>query len=147
RLRTRQGLPMRIHARDQAMLRGLVVAAIIAAPVLNSGCTTTSPRDWVRNGFKVGPEHTQPPVPLASEWIEARDPRTQGGPPDENWWQGFQDPVLDSLIERAYEQNPNLRAVGTRVLQARAQQAISVGNMFPQSQNLNGLYPQGMLAG
>lgn len=138
---------MRRPPHDQSTLRWFALAAVLAAPLLNCGCTTTSPRDWVRNGFKVGPEHTQPPAPLAGEWIEANDPRTQSGPPDENWWQGFQDPVLDALIARGYEQNPNLRAVGTRVLQARAQQAISVGNMFPQSQSVNGLYPQGMLAG
>src|SRR5262249_15321898 len=39
--------------------------------------------------------------------------------------------------------NVNLRAAGTRVLQARAQQAIAVGNIFPQSQQLIGLYPYG----
>ena len=46
---------------------------------------------------------------------------------------------------RAYQQNPNLRSVGTRVIQARAQQAIAVGNIFPQSQQLLGLYPYGNL--
>jgi len=125
----------------------LTLAGVVATISFNSGCATTSPRDWVRNGFKVGPEHTQPPAPLANEWIEASDPRTQGPLRDENWWQAFQDPVLDGLIARAYANNPNLRAVGTRVLQARAQQAISVGNMFPQSQSVTGLYPQGVFAG
>src|SRR5262249_45206412 len=46
----------------------------------------------------------------------------------------------------AYQQNPSLRSVGVRVLQARAQQAIAVGNIFPQSQQLLGLYPYGNLA-
>jgi outer membrane protein TolC len=129
------------------LLRWLMVAAVIAAPLLGSGCGTTSPRDWVRNGFKVGPEYSQPPAPLANEWIEANDPRTQGPQRDDNWWQAFQDPILDALIVRAYAQNPSLRAVGTRVLQARAQQAIAAGNMFPQSQSVTGLYPQGVFAG
>ena len=41
---------------------------------------------------------------------------------------------LNALIDRAYEQNPTLRIAGTRVLQARAGQAIAVGNIFPQTQ-------------
>jgi len=81
-------------------------------------------------------------------WIQADDPRTQGPPLlDDAWWRGFEDPVLDSLVVLAYQQNPSLRSVGTRVLQARAQQAIAVGNIFPQSQRVMGLYPQGMLTG
>jgi NodT family efflux transporter outer membrane factor (OMF) lipoprotein len=81
---------------------------------------------------------------VAAEWIQARDPRTQGPPPrDGTWWEVFQDPILNSLVGRAYQQNPTLRSVGTRVVQARAQQAIAVGNIFPQSQQLLGLYPYG----
>jgi NodT family efflux transporter outer membrane factor (OMF) lipoprotein len=81
---------------------------------------------------------------VAAEWIQARDPRTQGPPPrDGIWWEVFQDPILNSLIGLAYQQNPNLRSVGTRVIQARAQQAIAVGNIFPQSQQLLGIYSYG----
>ncbi|HTI51230.1 MAG TPA: efflux transporter outer membrane subunit [Planctomycetaceae bacterium] len=138
------GIPGRLSHR---VFRWLMLPMVAVAPLLSSGCATTTPGEWWRNGFKVGPEHTQPPAPLADEWIEANDPRTQGQPRDESWWQAFQDPVLDGLITRAYANNPNLRAVGTRVLQARAQQAIAVGNMFPQSQSVTGMYPQGVLAG
>jgi NodT family efflux transporter outer membrane factor (OMF) lipoprotein len=84
---------------------------------------------------------------VAAEWIQSQDPRAQGPPPrDGDWWDVFQDPTLNMLVVRAYHQNPSLRSVGTRVLQARAQQAISVGNIFPQSQRLLGLYPYGNLA-
>jgi NodT family efflux transporter outer membrane factor (OMF) lipoprotein len=40
----------------------------------------------------------------------------------------------------AYEQNPTLRIAGTRVLEARAQQAIAVGNIFPQAQQMTASY-------
>src|SRR5207245_1020536 len=40
----------------------------------------------------------------------------------------------------AYEQNLNLRIAGTRVLQARAQQAIAAGNILPQTQQTTGQY-------
>jgi NodT family efflux transporter outer membrane factor (OMF) lipoprotein len=99
----------------------------------------TGPLEYVRNGFKVGPNYHRPPAPLAPEWIQARDPGVQDRHL-QDWWQAFQDPTLNSLIDRAYGQNLNLRAVGARVLQARAQQAIAVGNFFPQQQQATGQY-------
>jgi NodT family efflux transporter outer membrane factor (OMF) lipoprotein len=104
--------------------------------------------DYIHNGFKVGPNYCQPPAPVAAEWINANDPRIQGPPPrDGDWWEVFQDPVLNSLIVRAYRQNPSLRSIGTRVLQARAAQAIAVGDIFPQTQGISGFYQQGTFNG
>jgi NodT family efflux transporter outer membrane factor (OMF) lipoprotein len=124
-----------------------VVAGLAGAALLHCGCGTTGPLEWVRNGFKVGPNYGKPPAPVAPEWIEGNDRRTQGPPPrDGDWWDAFQDPILNVLICRAYQQNPNLRSIGTRVLQARAQQAIAVGNIFPQTQQLQGFYGQGTFA-
>jgi NodT family efflux transporter outer membrane factor (OMF) lipoprotein len=112
--------------------------------LLPCGCVVDNLRQYVHNGFKVGPEYTKPPAPLAASWIQADDPRIYGPPPcDDAWWQVFQDPALDGLIGLAYRQNASLRSVGTRVLQARAQQAIAVGNIFPQSQQLLGVYSYG----
>jgi NodT family efflux transporter outer membrane factor (OMF) lipoprotein len=137
----RQGDPT---LRSSGPRRGLPVAALAVATLVSSGCVITGFKDYVQNGFKVGPNYAKPPAPVAQEWIQAKDPRTQGPPPrDGNWWEVFQDPVLNALIVRAYQQNPNLRSVGTRVLQARAIQAIAVGNIFPQSMQLSGLYPNG----
>jgi NodT family efflux transporter outer membrane factor (OMF) lipoprotein len=83
---------------------------------------------------------------VAASWIQADDPRARGQlPPDGDWWRVFQDPTLDTLVGLAYRQNPSLRSVGTRVLQARAQQAIAVGNIFPQSQQVLGIYSYGNL--
>jgi NodT family efflux transporter outer membrane factor (OMF) lipoprotein len=104
--------------------------------------------DYIHNGFKVGPNYCKPPAPLAEEWIQANDPRTKGPPPrDGNWWEVFQDPILNSLVVRAYQQSPSLRSVGTRVLQARATQAIAVGDVFPQIQQAVGTYPTGRFGG
>lgn len=128
--------------------RGLRAVGLAGMIVLGSGCGMTGPLDWVKNGFKVGPNYSKPPAPVAEEWVEAKDPRTQGVPPrDGEWWTVFDDPALNDLIGRAYRQNPNLRAVGTRVLQARAQQAIAVGGLFPQIQQAEGVYSTGTLIG
>jgi NodT family efflux transporter outer membrane factor (OMF) lipoprotein len=128
-------------------LRWLAPVGLAGTFLLNSGCVVTGPLEWVHNGFKVGPNYCRPPAPVAGEWIEAKDARVHGPPPrDGDWWEVFQDPTLNSLVVRAYRQNPNLRSVGTRVLQARAQQAIAVGNIFPQTQDVLGLYPHGTFA-
>jgi NodT family efflux transporter outer membrane factor (OMF) lipoprotein len=124
--------------------RRLTLAGLGLAALLSSGCVPAGLRQWVHNGFKVGPNYSRPPAPVAAEWIQARDPRAQGPPPrDGDWWEVFQDPTLNSLVGLAYQQNPSLRSVGTRVLQARAQQAIAVGNILPQSQQLLGIYSYG----
>src|SRR5262245_460359 len=131
----------------QTVWSRLALAGIAGTVLSLTGCIATGPLDWVRNGFKVGPNYCRPPAPVAPEWIEATARRVHGPPPrDGAWWDFFQDPILNSLVVRAYQQNPNLRSVGTRVLQARAQQAIAVGNILPQSQQLLGLYPYGNLA-
>jgi NodT family efflux transporter outer membrane factor (OMF) lipoprotein len=123
------------------LLARLALAGLVGAVLLSGGCITTSPREWVRNGFKVGPNYCRPPAPVAENWIEAGDPNVQGRPLEYGeWWGVFKDPTLDTLIRLAYEQNLDLRVAGTRVLQARAQQAVAVGNIFPQTQQATGEY-------
>jgi NodT family efflux transporter outer membrane factor (OMF) lipoprotein len=51
-----------------------------------------------------------------------------------DWWNVFNDPVLSRLIEIAYEQNLTLRSAGVRVLEARAQLGIAIGELYPQQQ-------------
>src|SRR5207253_8504483 len=91
--------------------------------------------------FTVGPNYGRPPAPVAEQWIEAGDANVQSRHLQyADWWSVFQDRTLNSLINTAYEQNLSLRIAGTRVLQARAQQAIAAGNIFPQTQQANGQY-------
>jgi NodT family efflux transporter outer membrane factor (OMF) lipoprotein len=109
----------------------------LAAPL----CGCTSLQEYIHNGFKVGPDYHRPPVPVEKDWIDSSDARVKEESPDlSKWWQVFQDPVLDSLILTAYQQNLPLREAGTRVLQARAQLGIAVGNFFPQTQQMRGDY-------
>src|ERR1700736_151307 len=61
------------------------------------GCTTLS--DYVRNGFKVGPNYSRPEAPVASEWIDYKDPRVKSQEADmSEWWRAFNDPTLSALI-------------------------------------------------
>ena len=53
--------------------------------------------------------------------------------------------MLDRLIELAYQNNPDLKIAGLRVLEARAQLGIAVGTPYPQVQQAVGgaTYTQG----
>jgi NodT family efflux transporter outer membrane factor (OMF) lipoprotein len=114
-------------------------ACLAGLLVLLSGCTHL--REYFDNGFKVGPNYLRPPAPVAKNWIDAADPRVRQETDDlSQWWTVFNDPVLSALIHDAYRQNLTLHQAGCRVLQARAQQAISVGNIFPQTQQMTGDY-------
>jgi NodT family efflux transporter outer membrane factor (OMF) lipoprotein len=104
-----------------------------------SGCTSL--KDYIHNGFKVGSNYGRPPAPVAQDWIDAADARVQKGADDlSRWWTVFHDPVLDSLICSASQQNLSLRQAGFRVLEARAQRGIAAGNFFPQTQQTTGDY-------
>jgi NodT family efflux transporter outer membrane factor (OMF) lipoprotein len=123
--------------------RWLTLLTLFGAVLSSSGCIAASGvTNWVRNGFKVGPNYCKPPAPVAAEWIQARDEDVQQRHITD-WWTVFQDERLNSLIRTAYEQNLNLRVLGTRVLQARAQRGISAGNLFSQTQQLQGMYANG----
>ena len=121
------------------MPRFLVLSVFLVA---TNGCAGYwSFRDWVGNGFKVGPEYCKPAAPVADNWIDSDDERISSGPAQTtDWWLTFNDPVLNSLVQTAYAQNLTLREAGMRILEARAQRGIAAGNLFPQSQNINGDY-------
>jgi NodT family efflux transporter outer membrane factor (OMF) lipoprotein len=88
---------------------------------------------------RVGPNFHQPEVLVAPNWLETGDDRMRNESVDyRNWWQAFNDSVLDRLIERAYRENLSLGIAGVRVLEARAQLGIAVGELYPQSQQAFG---------
>ena len=87
----------------------------------------------------VGPNYKTPQSDVAPSWI--RESGVEEKPlnaADAYWWQLFQDPVLDRLVESAYKNNLSLQLAGARVLQARAQLNQSIGNLFPQQQGISG---------
>jgi len=91
------------------------------------------------SGCMVGPDFTRPPAKVSQTWLEASDERVKAGPAEyRNWWRVFEDPVLDRLISRAYEENLSLKIAGVRVLEARAQLGIAAGGLFPQTQQAFG---------
>ena len=71
-------------------------------------------------GCMVGPDFSSPSAPVAEKWLfeagnASVDTRNQEY---RDWWKVFHDPVLDGLIEIAYNQNLTLVSAGTQVLEA-----------------------------
>jgi NodT family efflux transporter outer membrane factor (OMF) lipoprotein len=130
------------HAAPGAVCPGwprsfICLSILFTAIALTCGCTSW--REYIDNGFKVGPNYGKPPAPVAKDWIDADDQRVRTESDDlSKWWTVFNDPVLDSLICDAYRQNLSLRVAGMRVLEARAQLAIDTGNLLPQTQTSTG---------
>ncbi len=91
----------------------------------------------------IGPNYTRPAAPTAAHWIDAEaTPTTAEVPPPDltAWWNVFADPILTSLVETAYRQNPSLKTAGARVLEAQARRGIAIGGIFPQQQEAFGTY-------
>jgi len=118
--------------RDISLIASFCTMAALALGA--GGCTTTLPQ-YIRNGFKVGPNYAPPPLPLTAGWIDENNPRVRPGDPNlVTWWEVFDDAVLNDLVQRSLAQNLTLRAAGYQILQAQAARSIAVGELFPQTQ-------------
>jgi len=99
--------------------------------VLASGCV------------KVGPDFVKPEATVMPNWLEAGDYKQVSTKAEDyrDWWRAFNDPVLNRLIQKAYQENLPLRIAGVRVLAARAQLGVAVGegNVFSPAS-----HPQGV---
>ncbi len=113
--------------RKKTVAPKLTLCGVLAALLWLSGCTM------------VGPDFVKPEAPVQSEWIESRHPELKTEPADyREWWTVFNDPVLNRLIESAYQQNLPLQIAGLRIFQTRAQLGVLVGNIYPQTQQGRG---------
>jgi NodT family efflux transporter outer membrane factor (OMF) lipoprotein len=111
--------------RETAVLKRLLI--LISACVFQFGCT------------KLGPDFVKPEAPVANQWLETEEASIKADAADfSDWWTAFDDPVLNDLIEKAYQQNLPLQIAGIRILEARAQLGIAVGNSYPQQQSVGG---------
>lgn len=87
----------------------------------------------------VGPDYEQPAAPLPGAWESAQSAGLQATQYELiEWWEVFDDPVLNQLVETAHQQNYNLKLAGLKVLEARAQLGIAIGAQYPQQQFISG---------
>jgi NodT family efflux transporter outer membrane factor (OMF) lipoprotein len=95
-------------------------------------------------GCMVGPNFTTPSASVADSYVPVNGALPNGAASDPLWWHNFNDPVLDELIQLGYQNNLTLQEAGVRVLQARAELAASVGELYPQEQAINAAYTDSM---
>src|SRR5262250_215863 len=83
-------------------------------------------------GCAVGPNYQNPDLPVPSTWIEAQQKGVQVRPTElTRWWTSFNDPLLDSLIERAVQSNLDLRIAEARIREARGTRVLAAAGFWP----------------
>jgi NodT family efflux transporter outer membrane factor (OMF) lipoprotein len=83
----------------------------------------------------VGPEYVQPEAPLPASWQPTSDTGLSATEYElVEWWEVFNDPVLNRFVDLSHEQNLTLELAGLRVLESRAQLGIATGARYPQQQ-------------
>jgi hydrophobe/amphiphile efflux-1 (HAE1) family protein/NodT family efflux transporter outer membrane factor (OMF) lipoprotein len=96
-----QTLREKSHAKRMRFTQSHLLTLFLLLPLFLGGCAT------------VGPNYTQPELPEIPRAVE--QPITVA-----EWWKQFNDPVLAQLIERAFENNRDLKTAIAKVRQARA---------------------------
>jgi NodT family efflux transporter outer membrane factor (OMF) lipoprotein len=67
----------------------------------------------------------------------------QGNPNIAEWWEVFDDPQLNDLIQKTRAQNLTLREAGLQIMQAKIQQFIANSELLPQAQAFNEGFTRG----
>jgi NodT family efflux transporter outer membrane factor (OMF) lipoprotein len=85
-------------------------------------------------GCAVGPDYHRPSADIPPAW-QPTAPWQEGVPSDAllkgKWWELFQDPQLNPLVEQALGSNQNLRVAAARLEQAHDQLTIARSALFP----------------
>lgn len=101
-------------------LPSLRVALVASSALLAVGCTS------------VGPDYHAPEPTIGSAWQQSREAGLVDGTPiDGAWWKTFGDPQLDEIVERALEQNLDLRAAFARLESATALRGVAAADRWP----------------
>ena len=83
-------------------------------------------------GCAVGPDYKMPDISLPESW-----PGSAKAAPDakiaveQEWWQHFNDPILDQFIQKADTDNFDLKIATARLSEARAARATASSNFLP----------------
>ena len=81
-------------------------------------------------GCTVGPDYVRPEVDTPDTWRV--DYREAADTSNLRWWEQFQDPVLNELIDIALRENRDVRIAAARVLEFAARVDIFRSGFFPQ---------------
>ena len=111
-------------------MRGVQKAFVVCAALVLQACTT------------LGPDYKEPEVEWLDDWItDLNGQALPAGTTEEDldfWWQAFNDPILNGLIETAREENPTLQIAALAIVRSRAVLGIATGSQYPQVQQATG---------
>ncbi|MFO1119022.1 MAG: efflux transporter outer membrane subunit [Rhodospirillales bacterium] len=91
----------------------------VAAALLLAGCT-------------VGPDWQPPQMPLPESWSAPLPAAAAPAGAEVRWWEGFDDPLLSSLVERALIANRDLERAEAVIVEARALRTQAAASFYPQ---------------
>jgi multidrug efflux system outer membrane protein len=89
-------------------------------------------------GCAVGPNYSRPQMPNPAQYRFIAEPAQAVSLADAPWFQVFDDPVLQALIQDAIANNLDLRAAAARVEEARARAGIARSYLYPQVDGVAG---------
>jgi len=112
-------------------LRQSLVLSVILSSLLELGCM-------------VGPDYKKPEMPVPQHWQSSALTETSH---EKLWWQHFNDPILNHLLEKAGQGNLELKTAEARILEARALQASAAAALFPSGDLMFAANRQGNLIG
>ena len=122
--RQRNETPHPVEGRHPGLGRGPIFAFILMllalATMLLAGCS-------------IGPNYARPDMDLPKDFGVAQS----AVPPAERWWEMFNDPVLNGLVDEALAASHDLKAAAARIEQSRAQLMITRADQLP-SVGING---------
>jgi multidrug efflux system outer membrane protein len=91
-------------------------------------------------GCAVGPNYHKPDFPAPADWKEAQQKGVDARSAElARWWSTFNDPLLNSLVERAVRSNLDLRLAEARIREARASRVVTASGAWP-TLNVSGSY-------
>ena len=93
-----------------------------------------------------GPDFVKPEADISQQWLSEQQALSTSSAEFKHWWKVFNDPVLNQLIDTAYQENLDLQIAAVRIFEARAQLGIAVGNQYPQTQTIGGSATQNNLS-
>jgi outer membrane protein TolC len=77
----------------------------------------------------VGPDYHAPDAAVPAQFAGAA-PARSGGDLGQ-WWQSFNDPVLDGLITQALRDNLDVQTAASRIREARLQEVVAGAGAWP----------------
>ena len=88
----------------------------------------------------VGPNYSEPDLPVPTAWNEAQQNGINTRSAElTRWWTVFNDPLLNSLVERGVEANLDLRLAQERIRESRAARAAAAAGRWPAA-DVSGSY-------